>query len=231
MASYYSNSQFFTIQNSMKGRIDFTYNSKTCSIAFTPVFNAVKPNEIQQGMKVYNYQEQKYFGLDISEVTVLRTLLDYYKDNGEFPDDGGQKIYGTVSSKPDSVSIAHYPKIGGISILNILVNKDSGLLTIGYKLLDSNKQEVFKLYLSMNKVDQSIFRQYLENYPNFITSYIATQKALTDYDKIKNPQDYQQTNNQNKNNQPYQSSQSKQSPNQSSQQQTSAKTSIKSLLG
>ncbi len=133
----------FEIQNSTKGKICLYANGYgKLSWQFIPVLNPVAPNQIQKGMKVYNYDNSYFFATDLYEATVIAYTLEKYLQTREFP----QFEENHIKCDGKQLSIVHFPE-GKMSALTFFIH--SNHIYLGYSLF-ANKQKLFSLNLALS---------------------------------------------------------------------------------
>ena len=186
----YIDTSIHTIQNSLKGLIQLSYSPNGCSFQFAPVFKPISPKDIQPGMKIYNYQDAKYFTMDLSEamtlshlieevLTIMRlTKLGQYQGSiipGYLEQKGGV----SVDVQRQSISVTHYPK-QSMSIVSLAADQKNPLVWYFNFNLIQNKQSVFSLSLAIRENDLFLLKEYFKNYINYKASYAASYRLQYD---------------------------------------------------
>jgi len=73
---------FYQFQNSYKGSILLQYGKNGASLQFVPVFQPISPKDIKPGVKVYNYDQSKWFTLTPDEMIIVRQVIPALIQNG-----------------------------------------------------------------------------------------------------------------------------------------------------
>jgi len=136
---------YIAFQNSMKGIIVLyqNFNKGNLSLQFAIASNPKKPNEIQKGDKIYDYQNAKWFALSEEEAC---EILDWLMN---------------PNPQSDKIEIKHYPQ-NGVTVFTV------GRGQNGYYLAFSeiqNKQQVFHLALGLSNAQMRAFVNYLQTFP------------------------------------------------------------------
>lgn len=163
---------FHQIQSSYTGSFNCSYAEDKCMLRFTRVFQPVSPKDIQKGMKIYDWQNSKYFALDLKEATALSNILKRILSGATFQDIQGK--YGGIQVNDTGLSVSHFPQ-NGTSMFMIFMNTEgnnAGKLTVGFKLIQ-NKQTVFDFYLAVDNEDIQCFIKYLDAQSAYIVAMCA----------------------------------------------------------
>ena len=123
---------FHTMQSSYVGALALSYVDDGCMLRFSKVFKPISPKEIQKGMKIYDYQNSKYFKLDMKELTTISNILKRILSGRTFQDLQGK--FGGVEVNGQGLKVSHFPQ-GGSSQFSIFVNSEgqrAGQLTLGF---------------------------------------------------------------------------------------------------
>ena len=186
----YIDTSIHTIQNSLKGLIQLSYSPSGCSFQFAPVFKPISPKDIQPGMKIYNYQDAKYFTMDLSEAMTLSHLIEEVltimrlTKLGQYqgpiiPGYLEQKGSVSVDVQRQSISVTHYPK-QAISVISLVADQKNPLVWYFNFNLIQNKQTVFSLSLAIRENDLFLLKEYFKNYINYKASYAASYRLQYD---------------------------------------------------
>ena len=136
---------YISFQNSLKGIIVLyqNFNKGNLSMQFAIASNPKKPNEIQKGDKIYDYENGRWFALTEEEAY---EILDWLMN---------------PNPQSDKIEIKHYPQ-NGVTIFTV------GRGQNGYYLAFSeiqNKQQVFHLALGLSNAQLRAFVNYLQTFP------------------------------------------------------------------
>ena len=151
---------FHTMQSSYVGALALSYVDDGCMLRFSKVFKPISPKEIQKGMKIYDYQNSKYFKLDMKELTTISNILKRILSGRTFQDLQGK--FGGVEVNGQGLKVSHFPQ-GGSSQFSIFVNSEgqrAGQLTLGFSS-NINGNE-FKMYLGVDNEDLGVFIKFLD---------------------------------------------------------------------
>jgi len=204
----YVDTSIHTFQNSLKGLIQLNYGVTGCSLQFTPVFKPISPKDIQPGMKIYNYQESRFFTLDISEsmalahileeiLTIMRLMKLGQYQGPVVPNYLAQQGQISVDANKQSISIVHYPK-QGMSIVSLIADsKNPFVWYFNYNLIQ-NKQSVFSVSLAIKDHDLYLLKEYFKGIINYKATYAANHRSQ--YDQTRNNDNGNRSYNNNNNN-------------------------------
>jgi len=147
-----------SFQNSMKGIIVMyqNFNRGNLTLQFAIATNPKKPNEIQKGDKIYDYQNSRWFSLSESEAN---TILQWLRN-----------------PQQDRVEIKHYPE-GKMTVLTVAKGQQPGTYFLGYSEIQ-NRQQTFHFGLVLNQTDIMTFANFLQS-----ISLVKTLSAYHDFTK------------------------------------------------
>jgi len=170
---------YSSFQNSLKGIVVLyqNFNKGNLTLQFAIATNPKKPNEIQKGDKIYDYQNGKWFALSEDEANMI---LDWFQ-NQQTP----------------TIEIKHYPE-GKMTVLT--VGKGEHGYFISYSEIQ-NKQQTFNLGLGLSPAQVRTFINFLMTFPMVKTlsayhDFVAWKKNSNNGNQTSNNQQSFPTNTQ-----------------------------------